>query len=183
MALRIFLFVFPLALDTFALSIALGLRGFRPWKPALLFATFETVMPVFGIAIAQVLSRRFETAAVVIGGIILIGIGTHAIREGVRGKKGAENFSFGSLRSLLAAGFAISTDEIAAGFPLGASRLPIATVLLAIAGQTLVATAVGVAIGNRVRSATALGASRYASIGAGIVFTLLGAWLIAERVW
>jgi putative Mn2+ efflux pump MntP len=69
MAFRILVFVFPLGLDTFAVATALGLRGFRPWRPAVLFYAFEAVMPLFGIALARVVSRRFETLAVVIGGL------------------------------------------------------------------------------------------------------------------
>jgi len=179
---RIVLFVFPLGLDTLALAIALGLRGFRPWRPALLFAAFEGAMPVFGIALGRVVSWRFETAAVLIGGVVLVGVGIRAIREGLRGEKEVEQISFSSMRSSLAAGLAISTDELAIGFPLGASRLPVGMVLLAITAQTLFVTVLGVEVGNRVRSSMARGASRYAGIAAGIVFTLVGLSLITERI-
>lgn len=182
MSFRIIAFVFPLGLDTLALAIALGIRGFRPWRPALIFTIFEAVMPLFGIALARVVSIRFETPAVVTGGIILIAVGIHAIREAIRGEEEVKQISFRSLRSTLAAGFAISIDELAVGFPLGASRLPVAIVLITIVCQTLLFAALGVTVGNRVRSGLALSASRYAGMAAGIVFALVGLWLIAERV-
>lgn len=182
-AFKIFAFAFPLGLDTLALSIALGLRGFRPWRPALIFAIFETAMPLFGIALAQTVSARFVTEAIVVGGIVLVGVGIHAIWEAIRGKDEAERVSFGSLRSTMLAGLAISTDEIAAGFPLGVSGLPIAGVLITIAIQTIFVTALGIGIGNHVRASVAKKASRYAGIGAGIVFAALGLWLIAERLF
>jgi len=183
MVVRIIVFVLPLALDTLAIAIALGLRGFRPWRPALLFSTFEGLMPVFGIALARVVSRRFETAAVVAGGIVLIAIGIRAMREARRGEvEEVEHISFRSWRATLAAGLAISTDELAAGFPLGASRLPVGMVLMTIVGQTLLVTLLGVAVGNRVRASMAQGVSRYAGMGAGVAFTLVGLWLIAERL-
>lgn len=182
MPFKIAAFVLPLGLDTLAIAVALGLRGFRPWRQAVLFAAFEAVMPLFGIALARVVSLRFETAAVLSGGTVLIGIGIHAIHEALRGEEDVQHLSFRSWKSALAAGLAISTDELAIGFPLGASQLPIGVTLLAIAVQTIFVTALGVTFGNRVRSALALGVSRYAGITAGMVFALVGLWLIAERV-
>jgi putative Mn2+ efflux pump MntP len=182
MPLRILAFVLPLGLDTLAIAIALGLRGFRPWRPALLFAVFETLMPVFGIALARVVGERFETGAVVIGGLLLIAVGVHAVREAAQGEAEAQHISFGSVRATLLAGLAISTDELAAGFPLGVSGLPILLVLVVIAVQTFLLTAVGVTVGNRISSGVARGASRYAGIAAGIVFALVGVWMIWERM-
>jgi putative Mn2+ efflux pump MntP len=179
-ALKIVAFVLPLGLDTLALAIALGLRGLSPWRPAFTFAIFESVMPIFGIVLARIVGLRFGTAAVVVGGIILIAIGSHAIRNAMLGEEGAEDVSFSSLRASLVAGLAISTDELAIGFPLGASGLPIATVLIAIAVQTLFVTALGITVGNRVGSALGLRASRYAGIAAGVAFSAVGLWLILE---
>jgi hypothetical protein len=67
MAFRILAFVLLLGLDTFAVAMALGFRGFPPWRPALLFGVFEADMPRFGITLARLLGVRFETLAVVIG--------------------------------------------------------------------------------------------------------------------
>jgi len=184
MSFKIAAFVFPLGLDTLALAIALGLRGFRPWRPALIFSVFEGVMPLFGIGLARLVSLRFETAAVVAGGIVLLGLGIHSFREAFRGKKEKEleHISFSSLRSFLPAGLAISTDELAIGFPLGVSNLPIPVVPITIVCQTLLLASLGVIVGNRVRVGLAKNASRYAGILAGIVFVLVGMWLIVERV-
>ena len=182
MSFRLIAFVFPLGLDTLALAIALGLRGFRPWRPALIFAGFEGVMPLFGITLARFVSMRFETAAVVTGGLILVGLGIHSIREAFRGEKEVEHISLSSFRSFLPAGLAISTDELAIGFPLGASKLPIGIVLITIVCQTLLLASLGVMLGNRVRSNLARNASRFAGISAGIVFAMLGLWLMAERI-
>jgi putative Mn2+ efflux pump MntP len=181
-ALKIVAFVLPLGLDTLAIAIALGLRGLNPWRPALIFAIFEGIMPIFGIVLARIVGLRFETATVVVGGIILIGIGFRAIHEALLGEEGGEGLSFSSLRASLVAGLAISTDELAVGFPLGASGLPIATVLIAIAVQTFFVTALGIAVGNRVRAALGRRASRYAGIAAGIAFSAVGLWLILEVV-
>jgi putative Mn2+ efflux pump MntP len=139
-------------------------------------------MPIFGIALARFIGLRFETVAIVIGGIILIAIGFRAIREAIAYEADVAAISFISLRSTFLAGLAISTDELAIGFPLGASGLPIATVLVALAVQTFFVTALGIALGNRVGSALGLRASRYAGVAAGIAFSAVGLWLILEVV-
>lgn len=138
-------------------------------------------MPVFGVALARIVGTRFAIAAVVVGGIILIGLGIHVIREALEGKQELEHGSFKSLRSSFLAGLAISSDELAIGFPMGASGLPIVTTLVAISVQALLITLLGITIGNRVGSGLGLRASRYVGIAAGIVFSLVGLWLIVDR--
>lgn len=182
MLLKIVAFVIPLGFDTLAISIVLGLRKFGPWRAAALFAFFEGVMPIVGIGLARVVGMRLETAAVVVGGIILIAIGVHAIREASEGCDETEGLSFDSLRSSLLAGVAISTDELAVGFPLGASGIPIVTVLTAIVLQAFIVTAAGIALGNRIGLALGKRASRYAQFAAGAAFSSVGIWLIAERL-
>lgn len=182
MILKTVAFVLPLGLDTLAISLALGLRGVRPLRPAMIFAIFEGCMPIFGIILARVVGMRFETAAVIAGGLILIGIGAHAIREAMEGGEVLTDVSFSSLRSSFLAGFAISMDELAIGFPMGASQLPIAAVLFAIAVQALIVTSLGIVIGGRIGADLGSRASRYAGITAGFIFTLAGLWLIVERV-
>lgn len=180
--LRIVAFVLPLGLDTLALSLALGLRNVGLWRPALVFALFEGIMPLLGIALGRLVGLRFETLAVVVGGLILMAVGVHAIQEALSDSDEAEQVSFSSARSSLLAGIAISTDELAIGFPLGASGLPLAPVLIAIAMQAFVVTALGIMAGNRIGAAIAGRASRYAGVAAGIVFFLVGAWLIGEKL-
>jgi len=181
MALRIAAFVLPLGFDTFAVAVALGLGGVSPLRPALLFAVFETAMPLVGIAVGYGVRHRFETFAVYAGAAVLAGIGIHALREAAEPEGGRAAFSLGSVRGLLLAGMGISTDELAMGFPLGVQRLPVGPVLAAIAAQTFAVTAVGSWLGGRLGAAPQRRASRAAGMIAGAAFLLLGALLAAER--
>jgi len=181
-ALRIATFVIPLGFDTFAVAVALGLRGLDPLRPALLFALFETTMPLIGIAVGRYVGLRFGTLAVYIGAIILIGIGIHVLRETLERDNETSSLSFESVRGILLAGLGISTDEIAIGFPLGALGLPIAAVLAAIAVQAFFATAAGILIGRRIGTVVGRRASRIAGIAAGVAFLLLGSYLLLERI-
>jgi manganese efflux pump family protein len=149
--------------------------------PALLFAAFETAMPLVGLAAGYGARSRFETPAVYAGAAVLAGLGIHTLREVLESERERAAFSFGSARGMLLAGLGISTDELAMGFPLGVQRLPVGPVLAAIAAQTFVVTAAGSWLGSRLGAAARLRASRAAGIIAGTAFLSLGVFLAAER--
>jgi manganese efflux pump family protein len=178
-ALAMAAFVIPLGFDTLAVSIALGLRGIRPLRPALIFAAFEVTMPLVGIGLGRYLGVRAESVAVYLGGILLIGVGIHTLRE--TSERG-HDVSFRSLRAAVATGLGVSTDEIAIGFPLGALRLPVATVLAAIGVQAFLATAGGILVGRRIGKNLGERAARLSEVIAATMFILLGAYLIGERI-
>jgi putative Mn2+ efflux pump MntP len=139
-------------------------------------------MPVAGIIAGRFVGERFAVFAEILGGLILVGIGIHAFLEAREGGGDAERLSFQSLRSALLAGVAISMDELAVGFPLGAVRLPIVTVLVAIAIQAFLVTTAGVIIGARIGQASGRTASRYARVIAASAFSAVGVWLIIEAL-
>lgn len=178
MAWKLVAFILPLGLDTLAVSIALGLRGAPLLRVAVTFALFEGAMPLIGIAAASFVPRAWESIATTIGGLVLIGIGIHALIESRELDEEAEHLSFQSLRLALASGLSISLDELAIGFPLKLSGLPVGITLGAIAIQAFVLAAVGVAFGRRLGERFA----RSSAVIAGIAFIALGVALIAEQV-
>lgn len=172
-------FVVPLSLDTLALAIALGLRGgVSPLRVAVVCAIFEGTMPAIGAALALIVPEKYTTWAVYVGSIVLVAVGIHALREASEGEEEAEKISFSSPRSMILAGFAISTDELAVGFPLAASGLPVFTTLVVVAVQAFLVAYVGVAFGRRLGR----GAAKYAGVAAGIAFIALGVVLAIEQV-
>jgi len=178
-ALRIGGFVAPLVLDTFALAIALGLRGeVAPLRVGVVCAVFEGLMPLVGAALALIVPARFATGAIVLAALVLVGLGIHALREASENRDETAGVSFGTPRAVLLAGLAISTDELAVGFPLATSGLPIATTLLALAAGAFASAYAGVALGRRLGRA----ASRLAATGAGVGFILLGIFLAADHL-
>jgi putative Mn2+ efflux pump MntP len=180
---RIVAFVVPLGFDTLAVAIALGLRGIGPWRPALVFAVFETFMPIFGIVVGRLAGDRFAAPAEVVGGLVLVGVGIHAFREALKEDDEAAGLSFGSLRAATLAGIGISMDELAVGFTIGTARLPIITVLIAIGVQAFVVTAGGILLGRQVGEALGRRASRFSGIAAGVAFCAVGLWLVAEPLF
>lgn len=181
MTLRIIAFVIPLGFDTFTVAVALGLGSVHPLRPALLFALFETAMPLIGIAVGHYAGRWFATPAAYLGALIIIGIGLHTLYETIQGDDEVRTLSFDSVPGTLLAGVGISTDEMAMGFPLGASGLPIGAVLAAIAVQAFVVSATGIVIGRRIGVTLGRRTAHVAGMAAGAAFLLLGGYLLAER--
>ncbi len=181
MLLKIAAFVVPLGFDTFAVAIALGLRGVAPLRPAVAFAFFEAAMPLLGLLLGHFVGARFETPAVVAGGVVLLGVAAYIFKEALEDEDESENLSFSSLRGAMLAGFGISMDEVAIGFPMGTSRLPIPETLEAIAVQAFVVTFVGIAAGKRIGNAFGKRTSKVATFVAAAAFALLGIYLIAQR--
>jgi len=177
-AIRIAAFVFPLGLDTLAIAVALGMRGAPPMRAAVTFAVFEALMPLAGLALGSAIPQQWETAATVAGGIILALVGIHVIRESGELGEEVERLSFLSVRLALLAGLAVSMDELAIGFPLAFSHLPVAVVLAAICAQAFVITLLGIAFGRRLGERFAASAGRIA----GAAFVCVGAWIALEAL-
>ena len=180
--LKIAAFVVPLGFDTFAVAVALGVRGVRPLRPALTFAFFEAVMPLIGLFLGRFVGARFETAAAIAGGVVLIAVAGWIVWETMQDEDEAAGLSFTSLRMAMVAGFGISMDELAIGFPMGTSGVPVGPTLVAIAVQAFVATWIGIAAGARLGAKLGADASHIAGLVAAGAFALLGAYLVAQQL-
>lgn len=177
-AIRIAAFVLPLGLDTLAIAVALGMRGAPLVRAAVTFAVFEALMPLAGLALGSVVPRQWETDATIAGGIILALLGIHVMRESGELGEEAERLSFASPRLALLAGLAVSMDELAIGFPLAFSHLPVTAVLAAIGAQAFAVTLLGIAFGRRLGERFAASAGRIA----GAAFVCVGAWIALEAL-
>ena len=180
MLLRVAAFVVPLAFDSMMVAVLLGLRGIRPLRPAVTFALFEGVMPLFGISLGRVIGAYYERLAAVLGGVVLVVLAVHVLKEVLAGEDESAGLSFTSIRTSALAGFAISIDEAAIGFPMGASRLPIPLTIVAIAAQAFLVTYAGTVIGTHLGARVGERVGRLVGLFAAAAFGLLGAYLIAE---
>ena len=180
MLLKVAAFVIPLGFDTAAVAVLLGLRGIRPLRPALTFAVFEAVMPLVGLWLGRAIGARYETMAPVLGGLILLGVAGRLLKEALEGEDETADLSFSTMRTAALAGLGISMDELAVGFPMGTSGLPIPWTIAAIAFQTFVVTYAGILVGKRLGAKLGRTTSRIAGLVAAAAFTVLGAYLIAR---
>ncbi|MBO0683148.1 MAG: manganese efflux pump [Candidatus Dormibacteraeota bacterium] len=181
-AVRVIAFVLPLGIDTFAIAAALG--TLRPRlrtriRISALFVVFEVGMPLIGVVAGHTIAAFVGSWSEWVAAALLVALGVWLL---VRRDTGEEELASRLLSSnpLTTAmlGVSISIDELAIGFSLGLSRLPLVPVLIAIGVQTFVASQLGLAIGRLIGERVREGAERLA----GLAFLALGVFLIGERL-
>ena len=183
--LKLLAFVLPLGLDSFAVAAAIGAVQVTSWRQKLrisvIFVIFEGGMPLIGLALGGVLARGIGHVANYLAAAAVIGIGTWMLAAGDGGGGGeAKAGRVISTRglALLVLGISISLDELAIGFSIGLSRLPVTAIIVAIAVQAFLAAQLGLALGARIGERWRERAERIA----GIALILLGTYLIAEQL-
>jgi manganese efflux pump family protein len=180
---RLLAFVLPLGLDSFAVAAAIGATGTVGWRArlriSLIFVIFEAGMPLIGLAIGGGLARVIGPAADYVAAAAVIGLGAWMIFEAARDDDDApaERLAGASGLTAIALGLSISLDELAIGFSLGLARLPVVPVIIAIAVLAVIASQLGLAIGQVISASF----REHAEQVAGIALIALGGYLIAER--
>jgi putative Mn2+ efflux pump MntP len=180
--LKLVAVILPLGLDTLGVAVALGVAGLpahRRTRIALLFAGFETAMPLIGVALGAPLGRTVGDPADYIAAGVLVALGIYMIREGDEDEgKRLLSLARGGVYSALALGLSISMDELAIGFGAGLLRLPLLPLVIAVGVQAFVVTQIGARLGERVGSRWAEAAERIA----GVALIALGGILLIERL-
>lgn len=147
--------ILPLALDTFALSAALGIAGLPEEarrRTSLVLATFEAGMPILGAIIGAgvgtVIGRFAGWTAIA----VLVLAGALMLRPSDEEKEAARLKLLARAHGLaiIDLGVAISIDELAVGFSLGLVGLSIPLAVVWIGIQAFVAAEAGLRIGSRI---------------------------------
>ncbi len=181
--LKLLAFVLPLGLDSCAVAAAIGAVQVTNWwqklRISLIFVAFEGGMPLIGLGLGSALARGIGHVAHYLAAAAVIGIGAWMLLAGDEGEeeKAGRILSTRGL-ALVALGISISLDELAIGFSIGLSRLPVTAIIVAIAVQAFLAAQLGLALGARIGARWRERAGRIA----GIALILLGAYLIAEQL-
>ena len=180
--LRLLALILPLALDTFAVSAAIGLSGLgrrQRLRISLVFALFEGGTPAVGLLLGGPLGKALGGAADYLAIALLVGFGLFTLLrdEDDEGEQ-AQLLVTAHGTALVLLGLSVSLDEIAVGFTLGLLRLPVLPVLVAIGVQAFVVAQLGFTLGKRLserfREAT--------EKAAGLVLIGLGGVLLVERL-
>jgi manganese efflux pump family protein len=148
---KLVFFALPLALDTFAVSAALGMAQLprrRRLELALLMTGFELAMPVVGLLVGHGVGGALGRAAHYVAAAALVALGVYMlagdddeVRTNVHGL------------ALIGLGLSISLDELAIGFSFGLLHVSLAWALVLIAVQAFVAAQLGLWLGARVGAA------------------------------
>jgi putative Mn2+ efflux pump MntP len=181
--LRLAAFVLPLGLDSFAIAAALGAAGMtaqQRWRISVLFVAFEGGMPLVGLAAGAPLAHAIGHVADYLAAGVLMVLGGWLLLHDDDDDEAAKAGQLSSARGLavIGLGVSISLDELAVGFSLGLTHLPVAAVIAAIAIQALIATQLGLHLGARIGERIREGAERLA----GVALLLLGLYLLIARL-
>jgi putative Mn2+ efflux pump MntP len=150
-ALRVALVAISLALDVFAVSVGVGIRGVT--RPQMLrigasFAAAEVSMNLIGAGIGSVAGRAIGGLAAYIGFAALVGVGAYMIVEALREESQGFDLSHGW--GLFTASLSISLDSLGIGFSIVYIGVPLPLTLAAIAVASVTSTLAGLAFGKRI---------------------------------
>ena len=175
--------VLPLCLDTFAIAAALGMTGLRGRERVrfgLLFAAFEGGMPVVGLVVGAGLGRLVGGLADYLAIGVLVSVGAWMLLGDDEGEeRRVARLRGASGLALVGLGVSISLDELAIGFTLGLSSVPVVAAVVLIAAQAFLVSQVGFQVGGRVGERFREGAERLA----GVVLIGLGGWLLVAKMF
>jgi putative Mn2+ efflux pump MntP len=181
--LRLLAFVLPLGLDSFAVAAAIGAAqattGWQRLRISLIFVIFEAGMPLIGLGLGSALAIGIGTIADYLAAVVVIGTGAWMLlSDGDDEGAKASRMTTSRGLALIGLGISISLDELAIGFSIGLTRLPVAVVIAAIAVQSFIAAQLGLAVGAKIAERWRERAERLA----GIALIALGAYLIAGQL-
>lgn len=170
---RVALVAASLALDVFAVSVGVGVRGVSTsakFRIGTAFALAEVAMNVIGAVIGTATGRVIGDVAGYLGFSALVGVGIYMIVESLRAEE--ENFDLSRGWGLFVASLSISLDSLGIGFSIVYIGVPLGITLGAIAFASVASTALGLGLGKHFGSAI----GERAGIVAGFVLIGTGAF-------
>jgi putative Mn2+ efflux pump MntP len=151
-------------LSNLAAAIGIGLGGVTARtrvRVALTFGVFEAGMPIVGLVLGAGVASGIGHAARWIGAAVLIAIGVltvvQAWRQPAETDRGApgpgQPHQTDSLGRLIVSAFALSLDNLAAGFALGTMHVGVAEGAIVIGVVSVVLSLAGLELGGRIGAA------------------------------
>jgi putative Mn2+ efflux pump MntP len=153
-------------LSNFAASIGIGVSGVSARtrvRVAVVFGLFEAGMPLAGLALGQSLAAGLGQAARWLGAGALIAVGALSLVQAWRSREPhdpkPQEAGSGSPRSwrtgrVLVSGLALSSDNLAAGFVLGAYHTSLGEAALVFGAVSVAMSLAGLELGAKIGIAT-----------------------------
>jgi putative Mn2+ efflux pump MntP len=146
-----------LGLSNLAASVGIGIAGAGArarLRVGLVFGLFETAMPILGLALGRGLAHSLGPATRWIGAALLVAVGGYATIQAVRHREGGSGSSPQAVAGLktgplLAAGVALSIDNLAVGFALGTYHVNLIAAVAVIGATSVTLSLLGLELGNR----------------------------------
>jgi len=153
--LALLLVAVSLGLSNFAAAIGIGVAGTDARtrvRVGLVFGLFEAGMPLVGLLLGHGLAHALGQVAHAIGGGLLIATGGYAILQALRSRAREHAPAAPPPRTgrLLVTGIALSIDNLAVGFALGAYQVNLALAAIVIGAVSVTLSLIGLELGNRI---------------------------------
>lgn len=180
--IALILVALSLGLSNFAVAIGIGISGSTArtrLQVGVIFGLYETGMPIAGLALGRSLAAALGSAAHWISAGLLIITGAWALAQAICGTPGRAPAADGQRTWwLLVTGLAISIDNLAVGFALGAFHVSLAVAAITIGavstGLSLIGLELGARIGARAgQRGEILGAVVLIAVGAAVAGGLI----------
>ncbi len=159
--LAVLLVALSLGLSNFAASIGIGISGIDArtrWRVGVVFGVFEAGMPIAGLLLGRSLASTLGGATRWIGAALLIATGVYAVIQSLRSRgqsdDGHQAVTGQSTGRLLVAGAALSIDNLAVGFALGAYHVSLIVAAVIIGAVSVGLSLLGLELGNRLGAKT-----------------------------
>ncbi|MBR7825646.1 manganese efflux pump [Actinospica sp. MGRD01-02] len=182
--LALLLSAFALGLDNFAVAIGIGIAGVDArtrWRVGVVFGVFEAGMPILGVVVGRSLATALGANAHWLGAALLIATGAYGVYGTLRGDDDEEEAASAAgqpLGRLLLTGLALSIDNLAVGFSLGARHESLAAAAIVIGAVSVTLSLVGLELGNRIGSAV----GRRGELLGGCVLIVVGVLVAADVI-
>lgn len=159
--LALLLVALSLGLSNFAAAIGIGISGVSSRTRLLvgiIFGLFETGMPIAGLALGHGLAQALGAAAHWISAGLLIATGAWTLAQAIRtspqaaapASAGAPAAEDQRISRLVLTGLALSVDNLAVGFALGAFHVSLAVAAITIGVVSVTLSLVGLELGAQV---------------------------------
>jgi putative Mn2+ efflux pump MntP len=153
--LALVLVALSLGLSNFAAAIGIGVTGTDARtrvRVGVVFGIFEAGMPVLGLALGHGLASTLGHAARWAGAGLLIATGAYGLLQALRASAAGATGPPGGqlpLTRLLVTGLALSIDNLAVGFALGAYHVSLAIAAVVIGAVSVVMSLAGLELGGQ----------------------------------
>lgn len=181
-ALKIAIVALSLALDVFAVSVGVGMRGVsRALKIRIgcAFAVAEVAMTLIGAGVGLAVGKLLGQTAGYLGFAALFGLGCYMIYESRKDATSKAPIDMSRGWGLFIASVSISLDSLGIGFSILYIGVPLAVSLVTIACASIAATVIGLSLGKVLGKRTEEGAELWAGVilaATGIGFASLKAF-------
>lgn len=171
-----------LGLSNFAAAIGIEISGASArtrLKVGVIFGVFEAGMPVAGLALGHGLARAIGGEAHWVSAGLLIATGAWSLAQAFRsGPEDTASATTQSTGRLTVTGLALSTDNLAVGFALGAFHANLAEAIAVIGSVSVALSLAGLELGTRIgtkagRRGEVLGALVLIAVGTAIAAGLI----------